>query len=229
MQEFKDENIVDDSTEQAKEYTQESFLEALKQTETAYLAIVIISAVLVAAGIAVAVIVKVSYGLIFAMAAVLFYILAVKFMLRAKLGVSYTSVSGALYITKCDGKDRVETWIPRRLLWLDVRSVEDRAFGEEFCKSLQTVHLPSTLTHIGKDIFAGCPMLSRICFEGTKEQWESIDSETDTSGFEIEFCEEIAYPDKKAVRKAEKIAKKAEKAEKKKKIITTECENDELL
>ena len=200
----KKDQAVSEDTEQARGYSEEEFLLRLAEFEKAYMLIVIIAAAIAAAGVAVAVIIRVSYGLLACIAAVLFYIFAVSNMLYEKLGLSYTSMSGALYVTEYYGKDKEEAWIPRRLMWLDVRSVEDEAFDHESCRNICVVHLPRSITHIGKNIFLGCENISRICFEGSREEWEAIECETDLEGIEIEFDSVVAYPKKVKKTKAEK-------------------------
>jgi len=202
--------------EEIRAYSEEEFLASFAAFEKAYLRTVIIAAVIAAAGIGVAVIVRVSYGLICAIAAVLFYIGTVSNILYNKLGLAYTSVTGAIYITECYGKGRSEAWIPRRLMWIEVRSIEDEAFDHDSCRALETVHMPRTLVHIGKNVFLGCGNISRICFEGSREEWEAIECETDLSGIEIEFDSAVSYPEKVRSRdkKGEKKIKKDRKNKK---------------
>ena len=56
-----------------------------------------------------------------------------------------------------------------------VSRIEESTFFS--CRWLETVSLPKDLTFIGKSAFSGCYSLQRICFAGTKEQWESIEKE----------------------------------------------------
>ena len=199
--------------EEVRSYPEEEFLGALAAFEKAYLNTVIIAAVIAAAGIGVAVIVKVSYGLICAIAAVLFYIGSVSNILYNKLGLAYTSVMGAIYITECYGKGRSEAWIPRKLMWIEVRSIEDEAFDHDSCRAIETVHMPRTLVHIGKNVFLGCENISRICFEGSREEWEAIECETDLSGIEVEFDSMVSYPEKIRIR--DRIKNKKDKKKQK--------------
>lgn len=203
-----------ESVEQDREYSEEEFLKRLAAFEKAYLAVVIIAAAIAAAGIAVAVIIRVSYGLILAIAAVLFYLGAVSNILYSKLGLAYTSASGELYVTEYYGRGKEDAWIPRRLMWIDVRSIGDEAFDHESSREIRTLHLPRTVVHIGKNVFLGCENISRICFEGGPEEWEAIEKESDMDGIEIEFFCTVAYPEKKSKKeKREKKSKKDEKAQ----------------
>ncbi len=201
--------------EQDRSYSEEEFLKNLAEFEKAYLATVIMAGAIAAAGIAVAVLIKVSFGLMLAIAAVLFYIGTVTNILHSKLGLAYTTLSGALYVTEYYGKGKEEAWIPRRIMWIDVRSVEDEAFDHESCREIRVVHLPKTINHIGKNIFLGCENISRICFEGSPEEWDAIEKETDLDGIEIEFFSVVAYPEKK--NKKDKKEKKEKKSKKDKK------------
>jgi hypothetical protein len=207
----KDEDNTE-SVEQDREYSEEEFLKRLAAFEKAYLAVVIIAAAIAAAGIAVAVIIRVSYGLILAIAAVLFYLGAVSNILYSKLGLAYTSASGELYVTEYYGRGKEDAWIPRRLMWIDVRSIGDEAFDHESSREIRTLHLPRTVVHIGKNVFLGCENISRICFEGSPEDWEAIEKESDMDGIEIEFFCDVAYPEEKS--KKEKRVKKSKKDKK---------------
>ena len=41
----------------------------------------------------------------------------------------------------------------------------------EGCTSLTSVRFPASLTFIGYNVFADCPSLTRVDFEGTVSQW----------------------------------------------------------
>ena len=214
------------------EYTEEKFLKDLLWTSRAYLIIVIVSALIAAAGIAVAVIVKVSYGLAIAIAAVLAYALATEYVLQSKIGVSYTSGSGELIITECYGKKRDQVWIPRRLLWLNVTEIRDEAFDHKSSVYIKTVHLPATLKRIGKDAFKSCEALERICFEGSEAQWAQIECESALDGIELCFGDALGYPARdvsnKKSRKDKRRAKKIEKIKNKKAKEANEIEAVEM-
>lgn len=191
---FEKQNIEQtDIQRESCEYTEQEFLTALKKTSHEYLLVVIVSAVFVMIGIWIAVSVKVSYGLVCAMAAVVFYIFAVGNILYKRLGIAYASTTGQLRITKYHGRGKADAWIPRRLLWLDVTEIDDGAFDQDSSHEITTVHLPQTLRRIGKDVFRGCEKLECICFEGNREEWESIESETDLSTYSVELDVKVAY------------------------------------
>jgi hypothetical protein len=52
------------------------------------------------------------------------------------------------------------------------RLIASDAFGR--CKSLTSLTIPSSVTHIGCGVFYKCKSLKAIDFAGTKEQWEKI-------------------------------------------------------
>ena len=51
------------------------------------------------------------------------------------------------------------------------------AFNE--CKRLTTLHLPSTLTTVGKWMLVGCTSLQTVTYNGTSSAWKSLISSTD--------------------------------------------------
>lgn len=44
----------------------------------------------------------------------------------------------------------------------------------QYCNNLETVTIPITLKSIGDSIFYDCFKLTKVCYEGTKRDWESI-------------------------------------------------------
>ena len=94
-------------------------------------------------------------------------------------------------------KDKEEIFVPSRLLWLDVDTLSDKAFSCECAKNMHSVHLPATLTKIGKDVFEGCDALKTVYFEGTQEDFEKIESDTSFERFELIFCDCAEYEIKK--------------------------------
>ena len=198
-------NSVGESAEiEIREYSEHDFLSDLEWTNKEYFQLVIGVAVLAAAAIALAVF----YGLLFAIIVALVYTVAASNILYSRLGFSYDSLPGALRIKDVYGKNRDQVFLPRRLFWLDVSEIGDRAFCHSSSAKITTVYLPSTLKTIGENVFEGCESLCRICFEGTKEEWESIEKKTSLEGIEILFSQEIAYPVKQ---KKQKKAKKDKK------------------
>jgi hypothetical protein len=206
--------VSEAAEEVAKEYSEQDFLSDLKWTNKAYLVTVIVGAVLVAAAIAVAVIWQVFYGLMLAIMVVIAYIGATGKILYSRLGFSYDSLPGALKIKDVYGKDREQVFVPRRLFWLEVSEIGDKAFCHRSSAKLTTVYLPRTLKTIGENAFEGCDSLCRICFEGSEREWESIEKNTSFEGIEILFGQEIAYPVKeKKPKKQKKEKKKKERQE----------------
>ena len=208
-------NSVGESAEiEIREYSEQEFLSDLKWTGKAYLLLVIAAAALVAAAIALAVLWKVSYGLLLAIIIVLVYTVAASNILYSRLGFSYDSTQGELRIKDVYGKNRDQVFLPRRLFWLDVWEIGDRAFCHSSSTKITTVYLPSTLKTIGENVFEGCESLCRICFEGNEAEWESIEKKTSLEGIEILFSQEIAYPVKqKKQKKAKKDKKNKDKKE----------------
>lgn len=197
-----------EEAELVKEYGEKDFLSDLELSSKAYLVIVAASAVLVAGAIVLAVLWNVFYGLLLAIIAVLLYIAATGRMLYARLGFSYDSIPGALRITGVYGKHRNQIFIPRRLLWLDVAEIGEKAFCHASSSKIRAVYLPSSLKTIGKDIFEGCEALSLICFEGSEEEWNAIEKETSFEGIEMLFGQTVNYPVKQKKVKKDKAAKK---------------------
>lgn len=59
----------------------------------------------------------------------------------------------------------------------NVHNIGDEAFGE--CLNLKKVEFNSKLAEIGSRIFRGCTNLTTIDYQGSKDQWEKINKNTD--------------------------------------------------
>ena len=210
----KEKSVGESAEIEIREYSEQDFLSDLKWTDRSYLLLVVAAGALVAAAIALAVLWRVFFGLMLAIIIVLGYIALTGNILYSRLGFSYDSLPGALRIKDVYGKNRDQVFLPRRLFWLDVSEIGDRAFCHSSSARITTVYLPSTLKTIGENVFEGCESLCRICFEGSEEEWESIEKKTSLEGIEILFLQEIAYPVKpKKPKKAKKDKKNKGKKE----------------
>ena len=198
-----------------KNDAQAEFLRALKTANSSYLNIVMTCACLALCGIPIAIYVRLLFGIAAAIASVVAYMIATKTLLSKTLGISYETTSGALTVTKLCAKDKEEIFIPRRLLWVDVTQLGDKAFAGDSSKNMKTVHLPSTLTFIGEDIFEGCEALECVYFEGSQEDFEKIENHTDFSKFQLVFCDSADYAIKKQKRSKKSSANKAEASDEK--------------
>lgn len=53
-----------------------------------------------------------------------------------------------------------------------VTGIHTRAFAG--CTNLTRITLPATLLYVGPAAFVGCSGLKKVCFRGTKAQWDAI-------------------------------------------------------
>ena len=157
----------------------------LRGFENFYLFLVIGCGFLFAASIAVAVYAKVSYGVLAAVLTALIYRYCLGDELKKQLGLSQRRVADGLAITVVTRvNDETVISLPERLLWLDV---------VEFCgaldgagKGIVELELPATLQRIASDALLQIPDLQTIRFDGTAEQWESV-QKPDLSKYQIVF------------------------------------------
>ncbi len=70
-------------------------------------------------------------------------------------------------------------------------SIADNAF--EGCTSLTTITIPGTVTELGDDVFAGYPSLGKIIFQGTIEQWEALESNSNGNDKLVVECSDGRY------------------------------------
>ena len=193
-------NAEQTDTETENEITkadaQKEFLDNLKNVNSSYINIVMVCGCLAICGIIIAIHLMLWIGIGISFSSVIIYMILTKLLLIQKLGISYESTSGALTVTKIMAKDKEEILIPSRLLFVDVTKLSDNAFYNS--KELRIVHLPATLSEIGKDVFNSCDALEKIYFEGSQDEFEKIVCATDLSTFEIIFCDKAEYKIKKA-------------------------------
>ena len=168
------------------------YAKRLLQFNTFYIQLLLSVGVIIAIGIALAVIYNVVLGVIVALSGVFLYrYLAVDEMSK-KLGIRYSSGVGGITVLSCRARYGDVMWIPSRLIWFDVIKIGDKAFASEKNLELKRVFLPKTLKEIGSDIFEGCDALCEIHFEGTREEWEEIAKSSDVSTYKIYF--DAKYP-----------------------------------
>ena len=191
-----------------RKYDQREFLEDYVWTEKLYRAIIVVSCILAAASIGVAVMWKVSYGLIGAFVTVVFYLSATSNMLYSRLGYAYKSDRGELTVTEIYGQHREEVYLPERLFFCDVVAIGSEACDHKSSAELKILHLPRTLKRIDADAFMGTPMLEKICFGGSEEEWAEVELLCELDGIEICFDELVEYPVKEKKTKKQKKSKK---------------------
>ena len=192
----------------ARKYDQREFLEDYVWTEKLYRAIIVVSCILAAASIGVAVMWKVSYGLIGAFVTVVFYLSAGSNMLYSRLGYAYKSDRGELTVTEIYGQHREEVYLPERLFFCDVVAIGSEACDHKSSAELKILHLPRTLKRIDADAFMGTPMLEKICFGGSEEEWAEVELLCELDGIEVCFDELVEYPVKEKKTKKQKKSKK---------------------
>ena len=195
----------------ARKYDQREFLEDYAWTEKLYRAIIVVSCILAAASIGVAVIWKVSYGLIGAFVTVVFYLTASSNMLYSRLGLAQRADHGELTVTEVYGQHREEVYIPEKLFWNEVTALGSEACDHKSSAEMKVLHLPRRIKKIEKDALKGATMLERICYGGSEEEWAEVEVLCELEGIEICFDELVEYPVKEKKPKKQKKQKKSKK------------------
>ena len=197
----------------ARQYDQREFLEDYAWTEKLYRAIIVVSCILAAASIGIAVIWKVSYGLIGAFVTVVFYLSATSNMLYSRLGYAYKTDRGELTVTEIYGQHREEVYLPERLFFCEVVAIGSEACDHKSSAEMKVLHLPRTLKRIDADALGGAPLLERICYGGTREEWAEVEVLCELGDIELCFDEVVEYPVKEKKPKKPKKSKKAKKSD----------------
>ena len=152
-----------------------------------YLGVVILSFAGFMGAACVALYVNLLWGALVAAVSFFIYVVLTSNELIERLGLSYKTSVGSLEITYGCKKYGDVFFIPSRLLWYDVERIGNRAFRSEKNKGLREIYIPASIKSIGRDAFVSCTDLEAIRFEGSREEWEAIECESDLSCIEVSF------------------------------------------
>ncbi len=158
------------------------FSQRLARFEKYYLWLVIFCGVAVGVGIFVAVMINVLLGIAICMLAAAAYIWFCADGAYKILGLRFKNTDGAVCVTRAISHDGFCA-IPSRLIYADVRGIGDGALKGAKNAELCRIFIPKGIEKIGKDILPA-DTAPAVCFEGTREEWEKIESLTD-----FEVCE----------------------------------------
>lgn len=180
------------------------YIQRIKKFQKYYTQLVII----IGAIIVISVIIAVVYNLIIGVSTVIFaailYNSWASSEMYKELGIKYKSITGGIIVTSCKARYGDIMWIPASLIRFDVIEIDDRAFAKRNNESLTKLFLPKTLKKIGTDIFDGCDSLKEIFFEGSEEEWNNVEKNTDFSCYKVIF--EAKYPP--IIKKKKKLSRK---------------------
>lgn len=184
---------------------EKNYREDLQKVEKLYILTLVLCGAVLAVAIVWAVLDSILMGIILAICSVVVYMALAANLLYRFFGISYKSFTGRMTVTQLYGKNREEIWIPERIIMLDVTDIGDRAFGHRSSERICAVHLPASLLRIGENIFDGCSSLKTVYFDGSREEWDRIEKNTDFSAYEIVFLTENAKEDSAQAKKEEDV------------------------
>ena len=169
-----------------------SYPERYERFKIFYLCIVVISFVGFMGAIWVAIYNDLLWGaLVGAISFFIYYVLTANELID-KLGISYKTSVGSLEVNACRMRYGEVFFVPSRLLWHDVERIGDRAFCSPKNATLREIYIPKTIKSIGKDVFSLCDSLEALRFEGSEEEWQAIENESELCGVEVTF--DAVYP-----------------------------------
>ena len=157
-----------------------------------YLCIVLVSFAGFMGAIWVAIYYSLLWGaLVGAISFFIYYVLTANELID-KLGISYKTSAGSLEVNACRMRYGDVFFVPSRLLWYDVERIGDGAFSSPKNAALREIYIPKTIKSIGKDVFSLCDSLEALRFEGSEEEWQAIENESELCGVEVTF--DAVYP-----------------------------------
>lgn len=169
-------NVKDRETELTSE---ERYLLYLNEFSSTYLLLVTASGITYAAAIAIAVISNVLIGIALAIFTAIIYFYFSTEEPKRYLGLSCKNIAGRIHVTKIAPSYGDTVYVPSRLMWADVTSLDDGALSANEETPLAALYLPRSIEHIGKELFGNNETRPVIYYEGSIEEWEKINTETD--------------------------------------------------
>ena len=174
------------------------FDERVKKFNRSYLTIVIAAGAVMAAAVTVAVLWRVSVGLLLGICGAVAYMLLLSDMMKRELGLWYKRTEGGIACSVISSKKlegEKERALPERLMWLDVTALCAPEGKDTPDTCAETLYLPVSVKRIEADALSGMAALKRIVYGGSAEEWREVLCEADLSGIEIETqsaeCEEV--------------------------------------
>lgn len=165
----------------------DGFEQRMTKFASFYLYLIIMCGAFCAIAITVAVIWRVSVGILLAIIASLTYKLFLTDEMKKRLGYFSRRVSDGLALRAARKCTDEVIYVPEKLLWLDVTQIDERAFGDHMGGDAEEIVLPATLKRIGADAFVGCKALKTVRFRGDREQWNAIECLSDMSPYTVVF------------------------------------------
>ena len=167
--------------------SEEIYLSRLKGFQGYYLQLVIFSAAAICVGITVAVISNVLFGTALVLVSAYVYVWFSTREAHKQLGIGFSNVEGRIVIKKLEASYGDCAVVPTRFIWADVTSLADGALSSDKNSELERIYVPKSIERIGRDIFGKDGISIKVCYEGTAEEWNAIESLTDFSSCEISF------------------------------------------
>ena len=168
------------------------YIQRMQKFQKYYMQLIMIVGGIIAVSVVIAVVFNLLLGASIAVFAAILYASWTTSEMYRDIGLKYKSIVGGIKITACKARYGEIMWIPASLIHFDVIEIADNAFLGRSNEELTKLFLPKTLTYIGKDVFCGCESLKEIFFEGSKQDWEKIEKDTDMSCYKIIF--DAKYP-----------------------------------
>ena len=196
----------ENSMNEAELRSDERYLSRLAEFSDFYLYLVIFSGAAAVAAIVIAVLYNVLLGIALAIVTASVYSYFSDTELKKQLGFSYKSKRGRIAITKAVAKYGNTLYIPSRLMWSDVAEISDGAMKSEKNAKMVGLYIPRSIERIGKDIFGDNPPDTVIYYEGSREEWESIEKLTSFDDLKLVFDAESPTLSRKAKKKRNSCA-----------------------
>ena len=189
---------------------EEQFLSCLKSFNEYYTQLVCFAFGAIAVAIAIAFFSGILWGIAIAAIVVAVYVYFPTDEAKKQLGIFYTNTQGHIRIDRAKRVFDGCIVIPQRLIYADVTEIGDGALAKAD-DSLERVYIPVSIEHIGKDIFGKAREGVTVHYEGSAEQWESVEKLTDLSSYSVVFeCKFPVIPPKKTKPKKSSRTKKKE-------------------
>lgn len=178
---------AEEAEAEARKDAEKAYLTRLSAFNKGYRQLVVAVFVGVLAGIALAIHMNLWLGIGIAVFAATAYVYFASSDCRRLLGIVYKNQKGRISVEQAVLRHGDTVVIPDRLIWADVTELADKAFVSSRNAALCRVYIPKSIKRMGESLLGEDGRTVTFLYEGSPEEWEEIEKQTDLSGCTVVF------------------------------------------
>ena len=178
---------AEEAEAEARRDAEKAYLTRLDTFRSGYLRLVVAVFIGALAGIALAIHMNLWLGIGVAVFAATAYVYFASSDCRRLLGIVYKNENGSIIIEQALLRRGSTVVIPDRLIWADVTELADKVFVSSRNAALCRVYIPKSIKRMGENLLGEDGKTVTFLYEGSPEEWEEIEKQTDLSGCTVVF------------------------------------------